>query len=606
MAPPYKRGFSFSSFQANQPRAPQPGQRLDIEFDEIAGVLTALDLATQALRPLPARSLNVNLLNSAAYPQPVTIDAFKAVLGVQPPLGFTPENVARRGQANGYAPLDANAKVPSLNLPPVDLTGLQPALGFTPENIARRGQANGYAPLDATGRVPLANLPDLGSGGGGTPGPVTSSSITDSSGSGRSVLTGTPAQGRDALQLGAAAILAVGVTGGVASFDDSRFALSAQAATTATLSGLSSSLAGITVKADPAPAWATFKADNNSFLVNLGNAPRYIWPGGGDYAAVSAITGAIRLPREAGDNNINGGPAIIIASGVMGLALTDCLNNVAVGGYFSGGISLDQGRGWAINGTLANFEQRGFGFPAGKNGQLIACELDLNINTPAGGWAGTNAYGASIVCVPQSQPDGGFTAVHISAIDINNASTGRAGFPKVGWKEAIRTDPGACNEFAQIHTVKYPGEGASGSQSLHFISATSNSQFRHGYLALAPDGGFVMQPDYFSGQGSFTVANSNLSAACTIHPTNGFNGPSISVSGNVSSRGSGGFEGNLAVGGLTLTNLLTVNSTATINGDLNLPGGLLSTTRLRFGGRDVQLAYPGSVPSGGAVLFVQT
>lgn len=33
------------------------------------------------------------------------------------------------------------------------------ALGFTPENSANKGQANGYAPLDGNGRVPAANLP---------------------------------------------------------------------------------------------------------------------------------------------------------------------------------------------------------------------------------------------------------------------------------------------------------------------------------------------------------------------------------------------------------------------------------------------------------------
>jgi hypothetical protein len=246
------------------------------------------------------------------------------------------------------------------------------------------------------------------------------------------------------------------------------------------------------------------------------------------------------------------------------------------------------------------------GFPAGKNGQLIACELDLNLNTPSGGWAGTNAYGASIVCVPQSQPDGGFTAVHISAIDINNALTGRAGFPKIGWKEAIRTDPGACNEFAQIHTQKYLGEGASGSQVLHFISSPAANQFRHGYMQLAVDGGFVVQPDSFNGQGAFTVANSSLQQACTTHPINGFAGPSISVSGNVSAGGSGGFSGNLAVGGLMQTALLTVSSTATFNGDITQPNGLLSTSRIRFGGKDVQIGSEGSngVPNGFKPLMV--
>lgn len=37
----------------------------------------------------------------------------------------------------------------------------QDALGFTPENIARKGIANGYASLDSGGRVPQSQLPDI-------------------------------------------------------------------------------------------------------------------------------------------------------------------------------------------------------------------------------------------------------------------------------------------------------------------------------------------------------------------------------------------------------------------------------------------------------------
>lgn len=37
--------------------------------------------------------------------------------------------------------------------------GKQDALGFTAENAANKGQANGYASLDGTGKVPAAQLP---------------------------------------------------------------------------------------------------------------------------------------------------------------------------------------------------------------------------------------------------------------------------------------------------------------------------------------------------------------------------------------------------------------------------------------------------------------
>lgn len=40
-----------------------------------------------------------------------------SIAGKQNSLGFTPENVSNKGAANGYAPLDANSKVPAANLP---------------------------------------------------------------------------------------------------------------------------------------------------------------------------------------------------------------------------------------------------------------------------------------------------------------------------------------------------------------------------------------------------------------------------------------------------------------------------------------------------------
>lgn len=39
------------------------------------------------------------------------------------------------------------------------VSGKQDSLGFTPENIANKGNPNGYAELDGTGKVPAAQLP---------------------------------------------------------------------------------------------------------------------------------------------------------------------------------------------------------------------------------------------------------------------------------------------------------------------------------------------------------------------------------------------------------------------------------------------------------------
>jgi len=64
-----------------------------------------------------------------------------------------------------------------------------------------------------------------GGGGGGGTGPttITASQILDSTVSGRAILTGLPADARVALELGGAATKDIGVSGGVAAYDDPRF-----------------------------------------------------------------------------------------------------------------------------------------------------------------------------------------------------------------------------------------------------------------------------------------------------------------------------------------------------------------------------------------------
>ena len=55
----------------------------------------------------------------------------------------------QKGQANGIAPLDANAKLPIIHIP----TGV--------ELTANKNVANGYCGLDGLGKIPQANIPDL-------------------------------------------------------------------------------------------------------------------------------------------------------------------------------------------------------------------------------------------------------------------------------------------------------------------------------------------------------------------------------------------------------------------------------------------------------------
>lgn len=63
------------------------------------------------------------------------------------------EQIARKGQPNGYASLGADGLVPPAQLPALDL----PAYQLRSEE----GQPNGYASLDAGGKVPVAQLPPI-------------------------------------------------------------------------------------------------------------------------------------------------------------------------------------------------------------------------------------------------------------------------------------------------------------------------------------------------------------------------------------------------------------------------------------------------------------
>lgn len=87
-----------------------------------------------------------------------------SLAGKQNNLGFTPENTSMKGAANGYAPLDASAKVPAANLPSfvddveeyANYAGL-PASGETGKiyvakdtNVIYRWSGSGYVEISAS------------------------------------------------------------------------------------------------------------------------------------------------------------------------------------------------------------------------------------------------------------------------------------------------------------------------------------------------------------------------------------------------------------------------------------------------------------------------
>jgi len=75
-------------------------------------------------------------------------------------LGYTPENIANKGIANGYAPLNSSTKIASTYLPTLTSGEVTTALGYTPENIANKGVASGYAPLNSSTKIANTYLPN--------------------------------------------------------------------------------------------------------------------------------------------------------------------------------------------------------------------------------------------------------------------------------------------------------------------------------------------------------------------------------------------------------------------------------------------------------------
>lgn len=76
-------------------------------------------------------------------------------------LGYTPENIANKAVANGYASLNGSGIVPTAQLPVLTSVDVTTALTFTPEDTANKGVANGYASLDVSGLVPASQLPSF-------------------------------------------------------------------------------------------------------------------------------------------------------------------------------------------------------------------------------------------------------------------------------------------------------------------------------------------------------------------------------------------------------------------------------------------------------------
>ena len=65
------------------------------------------------------------------------------------------------GDLSGLATTVKTSIVASVNEVKTALAGKHPLIGFTPENVSKKGAANGYASLDASAKVPSAQLPSF-------------------------------------------------------------------------------------------------------------------------------------------------------------------------------------------------------------------------------------------------------------------------------------------------------------------------------------------------------------------------------------------------------------------------------------------------------------
>ncbi|GJD90750.1 hypothetical protein BHAOGJBA_4292 [Methylobacterium hispanicum] len=166
MNAPYTRAFSFSGFQSNRPNLPLPGQRVDIELDNIAqamGSLVSGLAANGPLKPTPPGTLLANLTSSTAIPTAVTVGALKGSLGLGTAASL---NVGEPGGVAAYNDprFGSNADVSGF------LTKAGNLAGLTDLPTARQNLGLGTAatrPVGISGGVAAYDDPRFGQGGGG-------------------------------------------------------------------------------------------------------------------------------------------------------------------------------------------------------------------------------------------------------------------------------------------------------------------------------------------------------------------------------------------------------------------------------------------------------
>lgn len=263
------------------------------------------------------------------------------------------------------------------------------------------------------------------------------------------------------------------------------------------------------------PVWSTLRGGYFGLTAEMGNPPAKLMPGGGDYGVASAIVGSIQIPASADTNMLDAKtPGFIIVSGVLGLATTLSKVSPAVGVYGGAHMGVETAQAWGANFTTKNFDTSGVPPASGFNGQTYGIEVDMNLVAPRSGWAGSNADGIWITGEWHSRVDGQMNGLHIGA-------QGSA-----GWKNAIKTDHGSANEFAEIG--KLSKSGASPSQVIHLISSNGKEDY-HGLIQSDPDGSISIKPNYYGRTKGLIVQSADPTYFVKVHPVEGIAARSVAT-----------------------------------------------------------------------------
>jgi len=511
-------------------------------------VLDAI-LGNDALAPMAAGTLKANLLGSASIPQDVTLQAFGAALGLR---------------ALAYKDAAAISDVTGLQ---TALNGKQSSLGFTPENAATKGQPNGYAPLGTDGKVASAFLP---AGNGGA---ITADLITDASASGKAVLKGTPAQARDALQLGGAAVLNVGTTAGtLVDGGDSRLAAAANA-----FQRGDNSFVG--------PNFATYTTAYSGVVADVGGLPRSCRAGGDTVGVTDVILGTVDLPYSSGN------PRGIHAAGVAGIARTADPNMGALGVFGGAMANAAPGRVSQVFGGnfvvtnkpnfVPNVPNQGL-----ENCELYGIEIDVACERTASGAIpnNVNIRGTWTTGNCEVMTNGLLCAHYV----------GFAGaFNKVPFKEGFRTMDEAARTALMAGFA--PGSGAVGSATIELRSRDGGGTVRQGRISTDAGGNIVVEP---GGGAAVSLAPGGISSAFILNVGN-----SLNVAGNAGVGGGLTVNGNIAAGSVGA-------GTFAANTSVTSPGvtctNLSVSANIAYMGRNVQIGASNALPPPGyGSLIVQ-